>query len=59
VYVLIAIIKKKLKFERSLYTILQVISVNPFNQTTLNELLTQNENMVQNEEDPNQLILFE
>lgn len=59
VYVLIAIIKKELKIERPLYTILQVISVNPFSQTPLNELLTQNENTVQNEEDSNQLILFE
>jgi transposase len=59
VYVLVAIIKKELKIERPLYTILQVISVNPFSQTPLNELLTQNENTVQNEEDSNQLILFE
>ena len=59
VYVLVAIIKKELKIERSLYTILQVVSVNPFSQTGLNELLTQNENMPQNDRDPNQLILFE
>jgi hypothetical protein len=57
-YVLVAIIKKELKIDRPLYTILQVISVNPFSQTPLNELLKQNEEKVQNEADPNQLILF-
>lgn len=59
VYVLVAIIKKELKIERPLYTILQVISVNPFSQTPLNELLTQSENSAQNDADSNQLILFE
>jgi len=32
--------------------------VNPFSQTPLNELLSQTEEPVQNEADPNQLILF-
>lgn len=58
VYVLVAIIKKELKIDRPLYTILQVISVNPFSQTTLNELLRQTAEQAQNEADPNQLILF-
>jgi IS4 transposase len=57
-YVLVAIIKKELKIDRPLYTILQVISVNPFSQVPLNELLRQNDEQVQNEPDPNQLILF-
>jgi hypothetical protein len=57
-YVLVAIIKKELKIDRPLYTILQVISVNPFSQTPLNELLSQHEDQVQNEADSNQLILF-
>ncbi len=57
-YVLVAIINKELKIDRPLYTILQVISVNPFSQTPLNELLSQTEEPVQNEADPNQLILF-
>jgi hypothetical protein len=57
-YVLVAIIKKELKIDRPLYTILQVISVNPFSQVPLNELLRQNDEQVQNESDPNQLILF-
>jgi len=57
-YVLVALIKKELKIDRPLYSILQVISVNPFSQTPLNELLSQNEEQVQYETDPNQLILF-
>lgn len=59
VYVLVAIIKKELKIERPLYTILQVISVNPFSQIPLYELLTQSEDPVQNDTHSNQLILFE
>jgi hypothetical protein len=35
-----------------------VISVNPFSQTPLNELLKKNAEEVQDEADPNQLILF-
>jgi transposase len=42
-YVLVAITKKELKIDRPLYTILQVISVNPFSQVPLNELLRQND----------------
>lgn len=57
-YVLVAIIKKELKIERPLYAILQVISVNPFSQTQLNELLSQTKESIPNEADPNQLILF-
>jgi hypothetical protein len=57
-YVLVAIVKKELKIDRPLYSILQVISVNPFSQTPLNELLKKNAEEVQDEADPNQLILF-
>jgi len=59
VYVLVAIIKKEMKIRLPLYTILQVISVNPFSQTTLDELLTQSDNPSQNAESSNQLILLE
>ena len=40
VYVLIAIIKKRLNLEPSLYKILQILSVNVFNRTELFQLLT-------------------
>jgi hypothetical protein len=59
VYALVAIVRKELNIDRSLYTILQVISVNPFSQTPLNELLKQSDGPGQNDADPNQLILFE
>jgi hypothetical protein len=41
VYALVAIVRKEFNIDRPLYTILQVISVNPFSQTPLNELLKQ------------------
>jgi len=53
------IVKKVHNIDRPLYTILQVISVNPFSQTPLNELLKQSDGPGQNDADPNQLILFE
>ena len=40
VYVLVAIIKKRLKLDLSLYTILQVLSVNVFERTPLLHILT-------------------
>ena len=40
VYVLIAIIKKRLKLEMSLYTILRILSVNVFERTPLLQILT-------------------
>src|SRR5206468_6299920 len=39
VYVLIAIVKKRLALEASLYTILQMLSVTAFEKTPLNQLL--------------------
>jgi hypothetical protein len=40
VYLIIAIIRKKLNIEASLYTILQVLSVSIFERTMINQLLT-------------------
>jgi hypothetical protein len=40
VYLMVAIIKKRLKIEASLYTILQILSVSVFERTELNQLLT-------------------
>ena len=40
VYLLVAIIKKRLQLQASLYTILQVLSVNVFEQIPLYQLLT-------------------
>ena len=43
VYVLVAIIKKQLKIELSLYTILQIFSLTSFEKIPLLQLLTENE----------------
>ena len=40
VYLMVAIIKKRLKIEASLYTILQILSVSVFERTELYQLLT-------------------
>jgi hypothetical protein len=41
VYVLVAIVKKHLASERSLYSILQILSVNAFEQVPLSQVLTE------------------
>jgi hypothetical protein len=59
VYVLVAIIKKKLKFSESLYTILQVLSINIFSKAYINQLLNKNSNSIENYDSRNQLFLFD
>ena len=56
VYVLVAIIKKQLVSERSLYNILQVLSVNIFQQAPLQQLLEYSAPQSQNDGLCNQLI---
>ncbi len=58
VYVLVAIVKKELKSDRSLYTILQVLSVSLFEKTPLSQLLNETRFQNENEESSNQLLLF-
>jgi hypothetical protein len=56
--VLVAIIKKRLNLDRSLFSILQVLSVSLLEKTPMQQLLTAS---TRNEFDdglPNQLILF-
>lgn len=58
VYVLVAILKKRLKSDASLYTILQILSLTLFEKTPLNQLVT---NIKPDQEGPpmtNQLNLF-
>ena len=59
VYVLVAIVKKELKLERSLYEILQILSVALFEKTPIFEALASP--IYQNEDTPscNQLALFD
>jgi hypothetical protein len=59
VYVLIAIIKKRLNLDTSLFTILQILSVTIFKNITLNQLLMNNELSPDHADSPNQLILFD
>jgi len=59
VYVLIAIVKKKMHIAESLYTILQIFSVNVFNKVLINQLLNKNLNLNQNYDPRNQLSLFD
>ena len=59
VYVLIAIIKKRLKLEPELYTILQILSLSLFEKTPLDQLLTDIENKGDNTGSSKQLNLFD
>ena len=59
VYVLVAIVKKELKLEPSLSTILQVLSVTVFQQEPLPQLFTKDIGVFPETESPNQLMLFE
>lgn len=56
VYVLVAIIKKRLDLDASLFTILQILSVTIFENVTLNQLLMDNGFTQDNPDSPNQLI---
>ena len=58
VYVLVAIIKKRLNLDRSLFSILQVLSVSLLEKTPLQQLLTPSTYDEIDEVLPNQLILF-
>lgn len=58
VYVLIAIVKKELQLEPSLYEILQILSITPFEQIPLHELLTKTYDANRNPYDCNQLPLW-
>jgi IS4 transposase len=59
VYVLVAIVKKRLNLERSLHSILQILSVSLFEKTPILQALSQPEYDDINHESPNQLILFD
>jgi hypothetical protein len=58
IYVLVAIVKKELGIEQSLYTILQILSVRLFEKTTIFQLLTETEILNHEPCDANQLKLF-
>ena len=58
VYVLVAIVKKRLGLSRSLYEILQILRLNLFEKTPLDAALTLAPSPFEPPSNPNQLILF-
>jgi hypothetical protein len=58
VYVLVAIVKKRLKIGASLYTILQILSLTLFEKTPLDQLVKNTELQMHTPENDNQLNLF-
>jgi IS4 transposase len=58
VYVLVAIVKKRLALSRSLYEILQILSLNLFEKTPLKTALAHIHASAEPPSDDNQLILF-
>ena len=58
-YVLIAIVKKKLKLKQSLYEILQIVSISVFDKTPINELFSDTQQQYFKELNDNQLKMFD
>ena len=57
-YVLIAIVKKELQLNASLYTLLQILSVSVFEKTEVSRALQLDSNPIDNVDNANQLNLF-
>ena len=57
-YVLIAIVKKELQLNASLYTLLQILSVSIFEKTEVSSALQHDRNSIDNADNGNQLNLF-
>ena len=58
-YVLVAIVKKRMKLDMSLYTILQILSVTLFEKTPILQALTGADYNITEGGASNQLILFD
>jgi hypothetical protein len=58
VYVLVAIVKKKLNLDASLYTLLQILSVSVFEKTQLQQAFAGGSGFSKIDDSPNQLNLF-
>ena len=59
VYVLVAIIKKRLDLDADLYTILQILSLTLFEKTSLRQMLAESESKTVAPDMPKQLNLFD
>jgi len=58
VYVLVAVVRKRLGLEASLYQILQILSLTLFEKTPVLQALQPSDSRIESGRDPNQLILF-
>ena len=58
VYVLVAIVRKRLNLDLSLHEMLQILSITPFEKTPMIQLLTYSATNQDINDDPNQLILL-
>jgi len=58
IYVLAAIVKKRLSLDIPLYSFLQILSVTVFEKTPLNQLVTDSETLSESVDSCNQLLLF-
>jgi len=58
-YLIIAILKKRLNLDKSLYEILQILSISAFDKTPVNQLLMKTKLQNQEKGNHNQLILFD
>lgn len=59
IYLLVAIIKKRLKLKQELYTILQIFSISLFEKVPLNEFITKKDYTITDSNNYNQLKLFD
>lgn len=59
VYVLVAIIKKRLAIRADLYTMLQILSLTQFEKLPIDQMLAQEESIMHPAKNPNQLDLFD
>jgi IS4 transposase len=59
VYVLVAIVKKEMKLKRSLYEILQILSLTLFEKSPISDVLRHENNQIPPPTSPNQLTLFD
>ncbi len=57
-YVLIAIVKKELQLDVSLYTCLQILSISVFEKTEISCAFEPDQSQADSSKDPHQLILF-
>jgi hypothetical protein len=59
VYVLVAIVRKRLALESSLYQILQILSLTLFEKVPISQALQPSDSQNESDDDPNPLILFD